>query len=144
MRTSPILRAAGAALIVSSSAQAATVTVERGEVLINRGKGFTSVSQPTEAAPGDQVMAKPRGSGRIAFADGCTVTVAPGTVLTIAPKSPCERTGSHSETGGSLKDAPLHEEPAAAANRDDLLFLAVVGVAAGFVLLPTKDKAASP
>jgi hypothetical protein len=138
-----MLVALAAALIVASAAQAATVTPERGEVLLNRGKGFVPVLQPTEAAPGDRIMARPRGAGRVAFADGCIVTVVPGAILTVAAKSPCERSGSHVETGGSLKDGPF-EQPAADGRRDALPVVVVFGVAAGFVLAPTTDRAASP
>jgi hypothetical protein len=130
--------------MLGASAQAATVTVERGEVLVSRGKGFVLVTKPTEVVSGDQIMARPKGSGRIAFEDGCIATVVPGVVFTVASASPCQRSGSHIETGGSLKDGPTPEQRLVDDRRDVLPFLAVLGVAAGFVLLPTKDRAASP
>jgi hypothetical protein len=139
-----MLVALAAALTFASVAQAATVTPERGEVLLNRGKGFAPVLEPAQAAPGDQVMAGPSSAGRVAFEDGCIVTVRPGAILTIASTSPCERSsGSHVETGGSLKDGPF-EQPAADGRREALPFVAAFGVAAGFVLAPTRDRAASP
>jgi hypothetical protein len=85
-------------------------------------------------------MVKPNGSGRIVFPDGYVITVGPG-VVSIAMKSPCERTGRLIETGGSLKDGPA---PIAEEHRDVLPFMAVVGVAAGFILAPHKESPASP
>jgi len=128
------------ALVFATSAVAATITPERGEVLVNRGSGYKLVTQPTQVAAGDQVMVKPKGSGRVVFPDGCSVLVAPGAVLTIAATSPCVRAGSHVETAASL---PPNKDPQQTGN-DALPFLTVAGVAAGMTLLPQKDKAASP
>jgi hypothetical protein len=130
----------GSALIFATSALAATVASERGEVLVNRGSGYKLVTQPTPVAVGDQVMVKPKSSGRVTFPDGCTMMVAPGAIFTISAKSPCERAGGHIETVGSL---PPKKDPQESGN-DVVPFLTVVGVPVGMMLLPQKDKAASP
>ena len=133
-------------LVFSTSTLAATVTSEQGEVLVNQGAGYKPVTQPTEVAPGDQVIAKPRSSGRVVFSDGCAVKVEPGSVLTITPQSPCEPRGSHVVTGGSLKDAPVVVEPTD--HRRWLLPAAVVvaGVVTCVLLCDPDDddKPASP
>jgi hypothetical protein len=131
------------AIFLSTSAQAATVTAERGDVLVNRGKGFVAVRQAIEVAPGDQVMARPKGIGRVSFADGCSLDVQPGRVFTVSEQSPCERRGSHIETGGSIKDGPVEE----VRERRSLVPIIVGGAAVGVgILLLThdKDKGASP
>jgi hypothetical protein len=139
MRISLGLIALGSALVFGTSAFAATVTSEQGEVLVNRGTGYKPVTRPTRVTAGDQVFAGPKDSGRVVFPDGCTVKVLPGLVFTIGAKSPCQPTGSHIETVGSM------QEPKVPADGGDVLpFLAVVGVPVGMMLLPAKDKAASP
>jgi hypothetical protein len=139
MRSLPVLIALGTAVILGTSANAATVTSEKGEVLVNRGSGYKPVKQPTEAAAGDRVMAKPKSSGRIEYPDGCVVKVSPGTVFTVVAKSPCQPSGLHIETQASTPPQP----PPAAGN-DVLPFLGVVAVPVGMMLLPQKDKGASP
>jgi hypothetical protein len=137
--------ALGLAILFGSSAvEAASVSPEHGEVLVNRGDGYELTTRPTEVGVGGQVMVRPDSRGRVAFADGCLVKVVPGIVFTITAKSPCQHVARHIETGNSLKDGPMPEQSPANDRRDAFPFLAVVGVAAGFVLLPTTDRAASP
>jgi hypothetical protein len=83
-----------AALISTSSWAATTVTVvtvnpSKGSVLINSGNGYTEIKRPTKVRAGTNVMVGPDGAAIIAYADGCSVKVAPGSVETIAPLSPC-------------------------------------------------------
>ena len=83
-----------AALISTSSWAATTVTVvtvnpSKGSVLINRGNGYTEIKRPTKVRAGTNVMVGPDGAAIIAYADGCSVKVAPGSVETVAPLSPC-------------------------------------------------------
>jgi len=140
MRISLGLIALGSALVFGTSALAATVTSEQGEVLVNRGSGYKPVTRPTQVTAGNQVMVRPKGRGRVVFPDGCTVNVSPGVVFTIAAKSPCQPSGSHIETVGSPVQGPKVQNDGG----DVLPFLAVVGVPVGMMLLPAKDKAASP
>ena len=94
MRQSRLLRALsfGCAVLLSSSSWAATsATVEpaQGVVLVNTGNGFKQVKKSVKAKVGDSVMVSPDGAAKIAYADGCTVDVRPGAVMTIAALSPC-------------------------------------------------------
>jgi hypothetical protein len=133
-----------AALIFGSTAQAATLTADQGEIFVNRGSGYKVVREPVEVSAGDQVMAKPKSMGQVIFGDGCIMKVAPVSIFTVPSTSPCRRSSAHVETGGSLKDEPMPERPVVE-NRGDLrLFLGVAGTAAVLVLLPHKDKGASP
>ena len=129
-------------VIVGASADAATVTPEKGQVLLNQGSGYKLVTQPTEAAAGHLIIANPGASAQVVFPDGCSVSVQPGSVFTVAARSPCQG-GSHVETGGSLKDPPMEEvreeRPIAP------LIIGGAAIAVGAVLLlRDKDKAASP
>ena len=90
----PLLSAlcVGCAVFLSTSSwAAATATVDpsHGDVLINRGKGFTQIRRPVKVRAGSSVMVGPNGSAVIAYNDGCTVNVEPGTVKTVAMLSPC-------------------------------------------------------
>lgn len=82
---------AGAALFSSSSWAATTATVDpsHGDVLVNRGKGFDQIKRPVKVRVGNSVMVGPGSSAVIAYNDGCTVNVEPGTVKTVAVISPC-------------------------------------------------------
>jgi hypothetical protein len=90
----PLLRAlsVGCVVLLSTSSWAATgakVAPSKGVVLINRGNGFSQIKQPVKLRVGNSVMVAPDGAAVIAYADGCTVDVKPGTVETIAQLSPC-------------------------------------------------------
>jgi hypothetical protein len=90
-----------AALISTSSWAATTVTVvtvnpSKGSVLINRGNGYTEIKRPTKVRAGTNVMVGPDGAAIIAYADGCSVKVAPGSVETVASLSPCA-SGSYAQ-----------------------------------------------
>lgn len=60
-----------------------------GELTINQGQGFKSVTSRTSANIGDSVMVGAAGNATIVYDDGCRVPVQPGAVATIAPLSPC-------------------------------------------------------
>ncbi len=83
------------AFLVSSHAFAANVANIQGQTLLNTGAGFKQLVGATEAGPGAKVMANPGGQGQITYSDGCTVTVNPGQVYTIAPVSPCAQAGTN-------------------------------------------------
>ena len=71
------------------ASETATVDPSHGVVLINRGKGFNQIKRPVKVKVGNSVMVGPGGSAVIAYNDGCTVKVEPGTVKTVASLSPC-------------------------------------------------------
>jgi hypothetical protein len=135
----PVFVVLGVAAILATSANAATVTSEKGELLVNRGSGYKPVRQPTEAAVGDRVLARPNSSGRIEYPDGCVVKVSPGAIFTVVAKSPCVSGGYHIETQASTTSQP----PPGIGN-DVVPFLGVLSVPVGMMLLPQSDKAASP
>ena len=134
----PAILVALSAVFISTVAFAATVTPERGEVLLNRGEGYRLVKEATEVVAGNQLIANPHGKGQVVFADGCVLKVEPGVVVTIPDQSPCTRQGQQVETGGSLKDDPIPEQ------RDDRRYLLkgliIGGVVGGAILLFDKDK----
>lgn len=95
MKKRLLVRAAAlaSAVVFASAAFAATNTAtvdpSRGVVLINRGKGFTEIKRPVKLRVGNAVMVGPDGGAVIAYNDGCTVNVKPGTVKSIDAISPC-------------------------------------------------------
>jgi hypothetical protein len=135
-------------IIASVPAQAATLTPEKGQVLVNKGNGYQLATRPLEVAPGHVVVANPGGAARVTFPDGCDVKVLPGSVFTVAPQSPCQRVGSHVETHGTLKDSPVKESPVEVTDeRQPLVPIILGGTAVGLgavLLLQDKDKPASP
>jgi hypothetical protein len=113
-------------VLFGSAAEAAVVNTISSKISINRGNGYAPVGASTTAAPGDQVMASPSGSGEIVYEDGCREKVDPGTVVTVQATSPCKTGGlSHDWVVGGLVVAG--------------------GIAAGVVLASGNDhKPASP
>jgi hypothetical protein len=92
--------------LVSSPSWAATIaTVDpsHGDVLVNRGKGFNQIKRPVRVAVGNSVMVGPDSLAIIAYRDGCTVKVAPGTVETVAALSPCA-------SGASAQSQPSYSQ----------------------------------
>jgi hypothetical protein len=87
-------------LAVSPSAHAATVNATQGQVLLNLGQGYKQVAGSSEAGPGAIVVANPGGSAQVVYSDGCSITVTPGMVYTIAPQSPCGSGGPAFGGGG--------------------------------------------
>lgn len=90
------LTALGLCAAFPALGEAATVSRETGEVLINQGSGFVALAAPAELAPGAQIMVRPGGSALIAYAGDCTLRVGAGRVWTVQGKAPCE--------GGKLVD----------------------------------------
>ena len=77
-------------LILGSAAHAATVKVTEGELFISRGNGYKRVAGTAQGRVGDSVMAGEFGVGQITYANGCAVTVRPGTVVAIKTQSSCK------------------------------------------------------
>lgn len=76
-------------VVLSGSAWAATLQPTQGGLSVNHGDGFRPVNTRIDANVGDSVMVAPGGSATLVYDDGCKVDVAPGSVTTVAPISPC-------------------------------------------------------
>jgi hypothetical protein len=99
MRTALLITSVLSILLVSPGVSAATVESLQGQTLINRGQGYQLIERSTEAYPGTTVVANPGSSAQVVYPDGCKVPVDPGSVYTIAPKSPCETGEASGGTG---------------------------------------------
>jgi hypothetical protein len=125
---------ASAVLLSGSSWAAATATVDpsHGDVLINRGKGFTQIRRPVKVHAGSTVMVGPNSSAVIAYNDGCTDNVEPGSVKTVAALSPCA-------SGSAAQGASFAQQANWCSNSDGSVsnacyFWPVWGAAVGFVV----------
>jgi hypothetical protein len=92
--------AAAAVLLSATACPAATLVPVHGQLSINHGQGFEQVNGPIEANTGDSVMVSPDGSANVLYADGCKITLQPGSVMTIAELSPCA-SGSYAQEQGT-------------------------------------------
>jgi hypothetical protein len=70
-------------------AQAATVQVVQGDVLVNQGKGYRKVAGSTVANIGDSVIVRGKGAARIIYSNGCTTVVDVGVVQTVVADEAC-------------------------------------------------------
>lgn len=91
--------------IAPSGAMAAEATVQsvQGRVLIDHGAGFVEFGAQTKAQAGDRVMASPASTGKIVYADGCSVNVTPGSVVSVGANSPCK--APYLQDGDSRRDS---------------------------------------
>jgi hypothetical protein len=104
MANRPFVGAFCLAMLLSSSAWAATLEPGQGNLTINQGQGFQPVNGRIDANVGDSVMVAPGGSATVVYDDGCKVDVQPGAVTTVAPLSPCA-SGSNAQDGGDWTGA---------------------------------------
>jgi hypothetical protein len=76
-----------------SSATAATSMAQldqiQGKVLINQGSGYESAGQLVSLNPGDKVFVGKDSGATLKYASGCSVAVAPASVVTVQDKAPC-------------------------------------------------------
>lgn len=125
-------------LILGSAAHAATVRVTEGELFISRGNGYERVAGTAQGHVGDSVMAGEFGVGQITYANGCAVTVRPGTVVAIEAQSSCK----------AAHDWPTNVDPASGGlSTGHILLGAAVagGIGVGiYALTQSDDKPTSP
>lgn len=76
-------------LLGTTSCFAAIVEPGQGNLYISSGQGFYPVNGRIDAEVGSRLMVSPGGSATVLYPDGCTVTIQPGEVTTIAASSPC-------------------------------------------------------
>jgi len=131
-------------LILGSAAHAATVNVTEGELFVSRGNGYEPVAGTAQVRVGDSIMAGEFGVGQITYANGCAITVRPGTVVAIESQASCKAADDWStnvdpasaSASGGLSTGPI------------LLGAAIAGGVGGGVYALTQssgdDKPASP
>lgn len=93
------------ATLLGFAAQAATLDVTRGGVLVSRAGGpYEAVDQPIHLQSGDSILVDPGGAARVVYANGCAVEVQPGMVFTVSEPPICYTGSNPVSTYGSLKD----------------------------------------
>jgi len=147
--------------LFSSGALAQTATVQPvvGDLSLNRGRGFERVARPVQVNEGDSLMVGRGGSAILVYADGCQVNIQPGSVVNVAPFSPCasgtQRATPHppstyyAAAGAPVPDQPPYTPPDQQAGGSGFGTLALVGtglvvlgIGAGvYVLTRTKSPA---
>jgi hypothetical protein len=81
---------AGTLLASNAWAQGvATINNIQGAVTINQGEQFVGATSGQAVNASDRIMAADRASAVVTFADGCDLTVASGTLVTVPSTSPC-------------------------------------------------------
>lgn len=77
------------AMMASSAMAGAKLTDINGGVLVNTGIGYKRVLTASTLKIGDRVMVNPGSKATLTFADGCSVPVSAGAIVTIGKTSPC-------------------------------------------------------
>ncbi len=125
-----VIAALCCAMLLSSSAWAASVEPGQGNLSINQGQGFQPVNSRIDTNVGDSVMVAPGGDATVVYDDGCTVNVQPGEVTTIAPLSPCASSSYAADMGMPVKAPPMAPPPPPGYSLDPAAIGLGVGVAA--------------
>jgi hypothetical protein len=76
-------------LVTMSVAQAASLTLIRGEALLSRGDGYESLKGPASLDAGDIVVPSPGSSVKVTFSNGCAVFLGGGMVFSVPEVPPC-------------------------------------------------------
>lgn len=84
--------------VMASSAIGATLQPMQGRIELNS----QSVKGPRTVKAGDIVTAGADGSATIVYADGCTLTVNPGTTVRVPAQSPCNLGAADFLVGGAV------------------------------------------
>jgi hypothetical protein len=123
---------------MASQALAATVNATSGQVLINRGEGYTMVAGSTQANAADTIVVNPGGSAQIVYPDGCVIDVSPGSVAAIAVRSPCG--------GGGGSNSSTETAATNGVSNGTMFAIGALAVGGGVAaaLFLQKDKSASP
>jgi len=133
-----------AATSTAAFAQGAKVGSAQGAVFANRAGQMTPLKAGSALQTGDRVVAT-SGSARITFSDGCNVSVAARTMITVAETSPC--------AGGSsglvkVADGDRGYPPGRWVWTNEGMVWVAAGVVTGAVVLTrlngNNDKPASP
>jgi hypothetical protein len=129
------------------AANAATVSNQGGEVLVNRGQGFVPVAANAELAPGGQVLVQPGGLATIAYASNCTVRVGSG-VWAVQATAPCAQGTAEIDFTGRMNQAgPGAGTDPPGGGALTAVLLATGGIIAGALIISNNnkdDKPASP
>jgi len=86
----------------SSLADAANVTVIKGEAFVSRGAGYETLKGSTNLSAGDRIVPKSESSVKVTFANGCTVFLGAGMVFSVPQNPPCG--GPVAEGGGIVQE----------------------------------------
>jgi hypothetical protein len=76
-------------LATISMAQAASVTLIRGEALFSRGDGYETLTGSANLDAGDIVVPSPGSSVKVTFSNGCAVFLGGGMVFSVPKVPPC-------------------------------------------------------
>ena len=97
-----LLAAAGFAAIASAPAQAMTLIVQKGEVLVNRGDGFQAVTGSVEIEPGATVVVQEGGAAEFVCSDSSRLAMVPGYHPVPADCAPSQAQAFELDTAGYL------------------------------------------
>jgi len=86
-----------------SLAEAANVTVIKGEAFVSRGEGYETLKGSANLSAGDRIVPKSESSVKVTFANGCAIFLGAGMVFSVPQNPPCG--GPVAEGGGILQEA---------------------------------------
>jgi hypothetical protein len=143
IRTVTIVSVCGALALagpaLAADAAKASLTSVKGAVAVSQDGKFAA-AKPGALRAGDRVVAK-TGEARVSYADGCVVTLKPGSMATIGATSPCASQQGLVTAGGASAQASFGElSPFGMA----MGALAVVGFVYGVVSMTDDEDDVPP
>lgn len=101
---------AASLLVTISMAQAASVTLIRGEALVSRGDGYEALKGPAVVDAGDIVVPSPGSSVKVTFSNGCDVFLGGGMVFSVPEVPPCGGPSTPASNGLPSAEAALPQD----------------------------------
>lgn len=129
----------------SGAASAQQLTGVSGSVLVNNGAGYREASPSAQLSAGTAVMARANSRAVIQYDARCSVPVAPGAVVMVAPFAPCGLEGQRAtdyRTDDYTAQAGGGDGPSPSGYVIGAGVIGVVGI--GIILVTTIDNGNSP
>ncbi len=131
-----ILMVSGVSLAASS---AATLTSANGTVMVNQGKQFVTAQPGLLLSTGDRVMVMEGGNASVRYAEGCTVNLKAGSIVTVSNQQACLAGNT-----GVAQTAPMTAQTGEGGCGTGCLTGIGVGVTIVAVALLNNDDQSSP
>jgi hypothetical protein len=137
------------AMLAVSAAHSAVSVAQlgdvQGKVLVNHGDGFIPAGGLTALTAGDKIMVGKEGSATVAYAAaGCSVSLAPATVVTIGEIAPCQAGETMAAVDSVFVKPAVYEGFAGAAYVPIVVSVSIVVTILATVWIATNDNDGAP
>ena len=119
--------------VMALPAHATMLTSAGGQVRVDDGKGFRPVPTVTEVVPGNRIAVGENATAMLHYPNGCTVTIAAGTSITVASKPSCPNPANRPQTGRSGVSNTPSTDPT-------FVFIGGAAIAGGLIAVTVRQQ----